>query len=70
MNLFDFCNLLHEDYIVVAISRGEVVFDGRASSIGDADKLGTYDAQKFIISDIELNSEYYDADIVISGHIY
>lgn len=70
MNLLDFCNALHEDYIVVAINRGEVIFDGRASSIGDADRLGAYEAQRFIIRDIELNSEYYDADIVVSGQTY
>ncbi len=70
MNLFDFCNVLHEDYIVVAINRGEIIFDGRASTIGDADTLGAYEAQRFIIRDIELNSEYYDADIVVSGQMY
>ena len=70
MNLYDFCKILHEDYIVVAINRGEIVFDGRASSIGDADKLGAYEAQRFIIRDIELDSTLYDADIVVSGQIY
>ena len=70
MNLFDFCKLLHEDYIIVAINRGEIVFDGRASSIGDADTLGAYDAQRFIIRDIELDSARYDADIVVSGQMY
>ena len=70
MNLLDFCNALHEDYIVVAINRGEIVFDGRASSIGDADTLGAYEAQRFIIRDIELYSERYDADIVVSGQMY
>lgn len=70
MNLFDFCRLLHEDYIVVAINRGEIIFDGRASSIGDADRLGVYEAQRFIIRDIELNSDRYDADIVVSGQMY
>lgn len=70
MNLFDFCKLLHEDYIIVAINRGEVVFDGRASSIGASDTLGVYEAQRFIIRDVELNSVYYDADIVVSGQMY
>lgn len=70
MNLYDFCKLLHEDYILVAINRGEVVFDGRVSSIGVADTLGVSEAQRFIIRDIELDSEYYDADIVVSGQMY
>ena len=70
MNLFDFCTALHEDYIVVAISRGEIIFDGRASAIGDADTLGAYDAKRFIIRNIMLYSDQYDADIVVSGQMY
>ena len=70
MNLLDFCNALHEDYIVVAINRGEIIFSGPASYIGNVDILDKYEAQRFIIRDIELNSVRYEADIVVSGQIY
>lgn len=70
MNLLDFCELLGEDYLVVAVDHDNIVFDGRASSIGDADKIGIEDARTFVIFQIELNSIDYDADIVVFGQQY
>lgn len=67
MNLYDFCQLLGKDYLVVAIDRGQVTFfDGYISSIPDT--IGIKEAKKFNISRIELNSSYYDADIVLDGY--
>ena len=69
MNLYDFCQLLGKDYIVVAVDRGQVIFfDGNISSIPEA--IGVNKAKKFKISRIELNSRYYDADIVLDGYSY
>lgn len=71
MNLYDFCELLQKDYLVVAVDRGQVIFfDGYISSIGDADTIGINEAKRFFISRIELDSSYYDADIVLYGYSY